>query len=131
MRQADALRRRSANEIDWDNVAEEIESVGNSEANELESRYEILLAHLLKWQHQPTGRGASWQITINEQRRRIVRWLEKTPGLKSRRDKLFGEAYAGARAAAAIETGIDLAIFPDTNPFTLAQVMDDSFWPEA
>ena len=26
--QAEALRRRAANEIDWENVAEEIESVG-------------------------------------------------------------------------------------------------------
>ena len=29
--QADALRRRSANEIDWENVAEEIESLGKQE----------------------------------------------------------------------------------------------------
>lgn len=30
--QADALRRRSANEIDWENVAEEIESLGKQQA---------------------------------------------------------------------------------------------------
>ena len=30
-RQAEALRRRSANELDWDNIAEEIESVGRNE----------------------------------------------------------------------------------------------------
>jgi len=29
--QADALRRRAGNEIDWENVAEEIESLGRSD----------------------------------------------------------------------------------------------------
>ncbi len=33
--QADAARRRSANEVDWDNVAEELESLARSEFREL------------------------------------------------------------------------------------------------
>ena len=36
--QADALRRRAANEIDWDNVAEEIESLGRSDKREISNR---------------------------------------------------------------------------------------------
>jgi glycosyltransferase involved in cell wall biosynthesis len=32
--QADALRRRAANEIDWENVAEEIESLARSDRRE-------------------------------------------------------------------------------------------------
>jgi hypothetical protein len=31
--QAEALRRRATNEIDWENVAEEIEAIGRSERN--------------------------------------------------------------------------------------------------
>lgn len=131
LQQADALRRRSANEVDWDNVAEEIEGVGRSEARELLSRYVVLLAHLLKWRFQPALRGSSWEITIRTQRGLIVRHLDDNPGLKSRRDELFARAYFEAASEAALQTELPLATFPDTNPFTLAEAMDAEFWPDA
>lgn len=131
MRQADALRRRSANEIDWDNVAEEIESVGKTEARELRSRYVIVLLHLLKWTFQPEKRSRSWEITIRTQRGLIAEHLGGNPGLKSRRDELFASAYFEARAEAALQTDLPIDTFPETNPFTLAQAMDPDFWPDA
>ena len=130
MQQADALRRRSANEVDWDNVAEEIESVGKSEARELESRYIVLLTHLLKWLFQPSERSRSWEATIKVQRRLIEKEHRNNPGLKPRREELFADAYVAALGAAASETGLGLEIFPETNPFTLAEAMDEGFWPE-
>jgi hypothetical protein len=130
MQQADALRRRSANEVDWDNVAEEIESVGKSEARELSSRMAVLLAHLLKWRFQADQRSRSWEATITTQRRLIVQHLLDNPGLKPRRDELLAKAYTEALGAAASETGLGFAAFPDTNPFTLAEAMDENFWPE-
>ena len=61
-RQADALRRRAHNEIDWDNVAEEIESVGRSELHAVESLIGQALRHLLKAQAWPLHRDApSWR----------------------------------------------------------------------
>jgi hypothetical protein len=33
-----------------ENIAEELESMGRSDKRELESRLEVLLTHLLKWQ---------------------------------------------------------------------------------
>jgi hypothetical protein len=130
MQQADALRRRSANEVDWDNVAEEIESVGRSEARELVSRYVVLLCHLLKWRFQPDRRGASWQVTIRTQRGLIARHLDDNPGLKARRDEIFAKAYFEAAAEATLQTDLPVETFPETNPFTLAQAMDENFWPE-
>ena len=47
--QADALRRRASNALDWDNLAEEIESLGAGERREIRSRLKTLLVHLLKW----------------------------------------------------------------------------------
>ena len=47
-RQARALREGRASEIDWLNVAEEIESLGRSDRRALVAHLEILLAHLLK-----------------------------------------------------------------------------------
>ena len=34
--QADALRRRASNELDWDNLAEEIETLGRSNRHQIE-----------------------------------------------------------------------------------------------
>lgn len=131
MRQADALRRRSANEVDWDNVAEEIESLGKSFANELKSRYAVLLAHLLKWLYQPERRSNSWRATIVTQRGEIVDHLEEHPGLKAQREALFAKSYRQARGWAASETDLPLEVFPQDNPFVLEQAMDADFWPEA
>lgn len=130
MRQADALRRRSANEIDWENVAEEIESVGKTEARELRSRYALVLLHLLNWLFQPEKRSASWEITTKLQRALAAEHLADNPGLKPRQGELLGKAYVEARANAALETGLPLEAFPETNPFTLAQAMNPDFWPE-
>ncbi|MDX2233187.1 MAG: DUF29 domain-containing protein [Hyphomonadaceae bacterium] len=129
--QADALRRRSSNELDWDNLAEEIESVGKSQAAELRSRYITLLMHLLKWAYQPERRSRSWESTIRRERLEIARHLDGNPGLKSRRDELLGSAYETARIDAVGETDLPSETFPETNPFTLAEVMDDGFWPDA
>ncbi|MDX2236285.1 MAG: DUF29 domain-containing protein [Hyphomonadaceae bacterium] len=130
LKQADALRRRSANEIDWDNVAEEIESVGKSEARELASRLAVLICHLLKWRFQPELRGKSWRATIITQRRLIAAHLVATPSLKARQDDAFAQAYIEGLGMAARETSLDLDDFPETPPFTLDQAMDPAFWPE-
>ncbi len=128
--QADALRRRSSNELDWDNLAEEIESVGKSQAAELRSRYITLLMHLLKWAYQPERRSRSWRNTITRERREIVRHLDGNPGLKPQRDELLGSAYGTARIDASTETDLPQETFPETNPFTLAEAMDEEFWPD-
>jgi len=130
LRQSDALRRRAVEEIDWDNVAEEIESVGKTEAREFESRLVVLLTHLLKWRFQADRRGNSWRASISVQRQALQKHLTENPGLKPRRDELLGSAYAAARLQAVIETDLAEETFPETNPFTWAQVMDNTFWPE-
>jgi hypothetical protein len=130
MQQADALRRRSANEIDWENVAEEIESVGKSQSSKLYSRYVVLLTHLLKWVFQPERRSRSWEASIRVQRLDIARLIDANPGLQPKRDEIFGAAYSTARFAATGETDLPAETFPETNPFTLAEAMDETFWPE-
>lgn len=71
--QAEALREAAGSgidlPIDWENVAEEIASLGRAEKRELVNRLTVLLTHLLKWQAQPGRRSTSWRLTIIEQRR--------------------------------------------------------------
>ena len=62
--QADALRRRASNALDWGNLAEEIESLGNSNIDQIEFRLEDLILHLLKWKYQPELQCGSWRGSI-------------------------------------------------------------------
>ena len=58
--------------IDWENVAEEIESLGKSQARELASRIRTILVHLLKLEGSPVAEPrAGWRETIQEQRNEI------------------------------------------------------------
>jgi Domain of unknown function DUF29 len=50
--------------IDWENVAEEIDSLGKSQAHELGSRIRTILEHLIKLQTSPaTEPRAGWRAT--------------------------------------------------------------------
>ena len=53
-------------QLDIDNRAEEIGSMGRSQKRELNSRWTVLLWHLLKWQHQPGLRGVFWRRALVE-----------------------------------------------------------------
>lgn len=129
LQQAADLRAGAWGNLDRDNLAEEVESLGRSERNEIESRLVVLLAHLLKWKFQPEKRSGSWEGTILEQRTRISRRLAESPSLKNFPSEILAEEYEIARLNAAGETGLDRAAFPSTCPFTLAQILDKSFLP--
>jgi hypothetical protein len=130
LRQAELVRARRLGELDLENVAEELESLGKEQAHKLESAFRVLLLHLLKWRHQPQRRSRSWRGTIVRERNNVERVLEDNPGLKPRRNRLFVTAYRGARKEAAAETGLRIASFPEAPPFTLDQATDEDFWPE-
>ena len=73
--------------IDWENVAEEIESLGRSERHALASHIAIVIEHLLKLQASPATEPArGWRDTIRRaRRRRLRRCWRKVPacGAKS------------------------------------------------
>ncbi|GAB2952846.1 DUF29 domain-containing protein [Hafnia psychrotolerans] len=128
--QANLLRSGSLSQLDAPNLLEEIESMGNSQRSELESRLEVLFLHLLKWAFQPSHRGRSWQLTIAEQRRKVARRLSKSPSLKRELDEMTTDAYGDAILSAARETGMDENTFPKSCPWTFDQVMDSEFYPD-
>ena len=129
-RQAALLRRRAAGElvndaeIDWSNVAKEIESVGRSERRELRNRLARLLQRLLKWQYQPEHRSRSWRATIATQRREIEALLADSPSLRATLPDLLAVAYRAARNDAIMETG--LLDLPEVSPFTVEQALGES-----
>lgn len=58
--QSALIRAKRWSEIDVEHLAEEVEDMRKSERRSLESRLEILLMHLLKWQVQKDRRSNSW-----------------------------------------------------------------------
>jgi hypothetical protein len=130
--QARQLRAGRFDLLDIEHLAEEIEDVGRSEQRELASRMAVLLAHLLKWQYQPERRGASWQVTIDGQRERIRRRLEKTPSLQAvlSDPDWWADAWLDARIEAAKETGVEIQLFPAVCPWTVDQILGEGWLPE-
>ena len=122
--QADALRRRSANEIDWENLLEEVESMGKQERGELRSRLIVLLTHLLKWRFQPERRSRSWMFTILEQREKAQLVIAESPSLQPQVEDVMAETYRSARLRAARETKYMPDDFPAACPFSWREALE-------
>ena len=127
--QAALIRAGRFDLVDWANVAEEIESLGSSNLRQLGNRLDVLITHLLKWQFQPGSRSGSWSGTIRTQRGRILRLLRQSPSL---RQHVAAEAEDGCPrvvVTAADETPIPRTQFPATCPYTVAELLDEEFFP--
>jgi hypothetical protein len=128
--QARVLRERRWNDLDLENLVDEVASVGGSEKREIRNRLTILLAHLLKWKHQPGLRGASWRGTICEQRDQLADIVGDSPSLREFLLQQVKDRYLGGRLLVAKETGIAFGLFPEECPFAPDQVLDPEFFPE-
>ena len=70
--------------LDWENLAEEIESLGRSQRHELRSRLAVILEHLIKLEHSPAiDPRAGWMDTISRERLNIEDLLRDSPSLKN------------------------------------------------
>jgi hypothetical protein len=131
--QARALRTRRPEALDWENLAEEIKSLGRRDRREVKNRLKVLLVHLLKWQLQTNYRSTSWKNTMNTQRDDLDAVLADSPSLRRQVPALLAEAYPRARRDAAAEMDLIPAAvrkIPETSPFTVEQVLDPEFFPD-
>ncbi|MCC7046380.1 MAG: DUF29 domain-containing protein [Alphaproteobacteria bacterium] len=128
--QARLLRAGRMSELDLENLAEEIESLGNRDYRELQSRLELILTRLLKWQFQPERRSGSWRSTIRTQRRDTENLLQQSPGLRRQVAPMLAKSYVHAVASAADETNLPRDVFPRACPYAPEQVLDPDFMPK-
>ena len=85
--QANALRdlaRVGSNlALDWENLAEEIESLGRSQRSELRSRIRTIIRHLLKLEISPaTEPRAGWRETVRNAQAESQDLLTDSPSLE-------------------------------------------------
>jgi hypothetical protein len=131
--QVRALRQRRIEEIDWANVAEEIEDLGKSEKRSVESHIARIVEHFLKLNYLPRRMKSlnrrGWAISLREARRQLHRLLSESPSLRRKTRELFPHAYQGGRNAVLIAINVPESALPETSPWTLEEVLDDRFLP--
>ena len=136
---AAALRRAKASKLplDWENLAEEIESLGKSDRRELRSQITRILRHLLKLVASPAEVfRAGWRSTIRDARAEIEDVLEDSPSLRCEAPVIVAKQIrAAARLAAAdlVEHGEPAEavwVRLEQGGFTAEEVLGDWF-PEA
>jgi hypothetical protein len=103
--QAEALReaaRGSSQLLDWENLAEEIESLGTSQRSALGSHILRIIQHLVKLEYSPAVEPRNgWRRTIRLARLQVQRRLKGNPSLKPELGQLIEDETG---------TGIELAI---------------------
>ncbi len=123
------LRSGKWEQLDIDNLTEELEGMVRSDHRELRSRFMVLIKHLLKCQFQPERKSKSWRSTLLTQRGEIQQILDDSPSLKRRLSEFASSRYSHAVQEAALETGLPMSTFPESNPYTVAQLLDPKFVP--
>jgi len=78
------LRKGDYAKVDWQNILEEIETLGRAEKRFLRQDLTILLMHMLKVKYQPHMHSRSWDLSIKNSRLDVKRTLKENPSLKSK-----------------------------------------------
>jgi Domain of unknown function DUF29 len=123
--QAALLRQRSANALDWDNIAEEIEAVGRHELRTCKSLLRQAMRHMLKAQAWPDARDAStWRADAEDFREQAAETF--TPSMRQKID--LAALYARERARLPTENDgqAPTCSVAETCPWSLDQLLGDS-----
>jgi hypothetical protein len=115
-RTATQLKVKDLTNLDFDNLIEEIESLGRSVRRELRSRLLVLVTHLLKRMYVSSPEYFNgWEATIVEQSRQIQVLLQESPSLKPYFIQIFPEVYVDALDIVSVE--YKQTSFPNVCPF--------------
>ena len=125
---------RSNLDLDMENIAEEIESLGRSDYRQLRSRLEEICIHLLKLHYSLSWEPRrGWKNSVRGQRRSIAKLLDESPSLKPRLQEALTAAYEDALGHFDDEKLISLTMpmhLPGSSPFDIEDCLTDEWWPE-
>lgn len=139
--QADALRAAvrdgSNQQLDWENLAEEIEDLGNSQKSTFRSQLRRIVQHLLKLENSPAREPRrGWIVSIADARNEIEYLLEVSPSLKTEIQTAIAEETK--RAIKIVVRDLEdygeidraAAVRLRATTYTAEQILDDWFPPE-
>jgi len=123
------LKTRDFENLDFENLIEEVESLGRSERRELLNRLTRLLEHLLKRLYVPSQWDYNgWELTIRNQRIAIKNLLKDSPSLKSTWESNID--YAWRDALKGVEEDYPKINFPDRFPYAsdVDTLLNQKYW---
>ena len=129
-----ALARSGSNvDLDLPHVAEEVDDMGRSQIQAVESLVANVIAHLLKIEHASASQPhAHWRVEIAAWRGDIAARLDDSPSIRGRLDleRAYRRAAAIVRISLREHEGrtVDL---PELCPFALERILDQSWYPGA
>lgn len=138
VQQVNLLRAGRTDIIDIENIAEEIESSGQSDRRGIQGQLVRLIAHLLKLKFaRDLSPRQDWQVSVTNARIEIELALDDSPSLRRMMPELYlGQWQRGSRLAKAeLKTAGDhlavtsVALFEQQPAFTLEQTLDPDFFP--
>lgn len=117
------LKAKNTKDLDWQNLIEEIESLGKRDKRELESRLTTLFEHALKRQYCYRG----WEVTIKRTQKEIKKILRDSPSLKNYFLEIEANSYHDAVDNLADEYDVS---FPETClfPSDIDELLNHRFW---
>ncbi|WYL97593.2 MAG: DUF29 domain-containing protein [Gloeotrichia echinulata IR180] len=125
-----SLKSQDYSNVDWENIIEEIESLGRRDRRELESGLTTLFEHALKrsYVNLPEYYGG-WEATISRTQQELIRILRDSPSLGNYFLSIYNECYHNARKNMSKEYD---SKFPDDFPFPhdIDTLLNQSFWFE-
>lgn len=130
--QAALLKNGQANLLDYKNLAEELDDMGTSQESALESAIREALLYLLKLKYSPAEEPRNgWLISVSKQRTQIESVIRKNPGLKSKFDLIYNDAWIDARKLAIFACRVhnEHPNIPVNSPFSLGEVRNEDFFP--
>ena len=126
---ANLLKTQQLDQLDYENLIDEVESLGFMERANLRDNLRTLLRSLLKWKYLPPQDNNDWSSTALQACFELQDILEVSPSLNAYFDEVLEETYQIARKLASIETESD--IFPATIAFKKEEILnDDYYFPE-
>lgn len=136
--QSDKLRHlmveRSNLDLDLENIAEEVDSMGRSFRNQLGNRLTNLIEHLLKLAFSTNSDPRrQWELSVKGQRVAIKKLVRKNPSLRPLLSEEADDSYPEAIGFFDDEMLAELGMppLPETCPFDLeSQILNDEWLPE-
>lgn len=123
--QMELLKKKDFAHLDIEHLLEEMEDMGNSNPQAMESHLMIIILHMLKQKYQPDYATKSWNDSIVNGRLQIDQIRENHPSLKTHLSKRLDYSYTKARRYAAKETKLDIRTFPIDCPWTLNELLGE------
>ncbi len=124
----DLLKQKKLNELDLENLIEELEALGRSDKNAVESFLEQIIRHLLLlqyWQEEYDRNSSHWEAEIFSFRKQLNRKL--TTNLRNylleKLDFIYQDAFEYVKKKTK-----DKVDFPEKCPYTLDQLLDQDYF---